>query len=186
MLARLQKIFPELNLGQVGTNQVSTTESASKEEGSSSMQETNATNRKQAASHILEKADPSDFIKEFKGVPSEWHEVIQVRNQETKRVKLYFCCKFTNCNALFSKSCNLRDHFRKHTNVRPFQCDICQKTFTQSGNLGRHYKNIHQLERHVSQLKTFKPFQITKVTKDGMPKVIKSRCITSDASNDNI
>lgn len=32
MLARLQKIFPELNLGQTSTNQVSTTESASKEE----------------------------------------------------------------------------------------------------------------------------------------------------------
>lgn len=53
--------------------------------------------------------------KTFKGVPSEWYETIQVKYQKSQRVKLYFRCKHFNCKSVFKKSCNLRDHFRKHT-----------------------------------------------------------------------
>ena len=51
----------------------------------------------------------------FAGVPAEWHETIKERNQKTQRVKLFFRCKYPGCNSVFKKSCNLRDHFRKHT-----------------------------------------------------------------------
>jgi hypothetical protein len=54
-------------------------------------------------------------IKHFEGIPNEWHETIKVWNRETKRTKLYFRCKYTGCESVFRKSCNLRDHFRKHT-----------------------------------------------------------------------
>jgi len=85
--------------------------------------------------------------KTFQGIPKEWHETIQVKHLLTQRVKLYFKCRHTGCKSVFKKSCNLRDHFRKHTGQRPFTCALCQKTFTQSGNLGRHLKNVHKVPR---------------------------------------
>jgi predicted DNA binding CopG/RHH family protein len=63
--------------------------------------------------------------KTFEGVPKQWHQTIRVRNPETQRVKLYFKCKYPDCGSVFKKSCNLRDHFRKHTGLRPFQCPFC-------------------------------------------------------------
>lgn len=47
--------------------------------------------------------------------PSQWHQTIKVHNPHTKRVKQFFKCNFDGCNSVFRKSCNLRDHFRKHT-----------------------------------------------------------------------
>ena len=61
---------------------------------------------------------------------------------------MFFKCKHKGCNSIFKKSCNLRDHFRKHTGQRPFECPKCAKTFTQSGNLGRHMKNVHSMPRN--------------------------------------
>lgn len=92
--------------------------------------------------------------KTFDGIPKEWHQTIRVKNPQTQRVKLYFKCRHPGCNSTFKKSCNLRDHFRKHTGQRPFTCPRCHKTFTQSGNLGRHLKNVHGLPRDsVAQIK---------------------------------
>ncbi len=94
----------------------------------------------------LRRAPPSQS-KTFDGIPHAWHQTIKVRNPETLRVKLYFRCRHSGCGSIFKKSCNLRDHFRKHTGQRPFTCPKCQKTFTQSGNLGRHLKNVHAVPR---------------------------------------
>ena len=80
----------------------------------------------------------------FKKIPNHLHQTIKVRNKQTQRIKLYFRCLYEGCGSIFKKSCNLRDHFRKHTGQRPFTCEYCNKTFTQSGNLGRHLKNVHE------------------------------------------
>lgn len=72
-----------------------------------------------------------DFApKHFEGIPEEWHETIKIKNPHTQRVKLFFKCKYPGCTSTFKKSCNLRDHFRKHTGLRPFSCPKCHKTFT--------------------------------------------------------
>ena len=68
--------------------------------------------------------------KTFEGIPKQWHQTIRVKNPDTQRVKLFFKCKYPQCGSVFKKSCNLRDHFRKHTGLRPFKCPFCQKTFT--------------------------------------------------------
>ena len=92
--------------------------------------------------------------KTFEGIPNHWHQTIKVRNRDTMRVKLYFKCRHSGCGSIFKKSCNLRDHFRKHTGQRPFTCPKCKKTFTQSGNLGRHLKNVHSVPKeNISLLK---------------------------------
>jgi len=87
--------------------------------------------------------------KTFRDIPKDWHETIQVRNLKTERVKLYFKCRHSGCKSVFKKSCNLLDHFRKHTGQRPYVCAICKKNFTQSGNLGRHLKNVHKVSREA-------------------------------------
>ena len=58
--------------------------------------------------------------KTFEGVPEEWHQVIRQKNPDTQKTKLFFKCNIAGCKSVFKKSCNLRDHFRKHTGERPF------------------------------------------------------------------
>jgi hypothetical protein len=77
----------------------------------------------------IEPHDESE-MKQFDGIPTEWHQTVKVKNPHTQRIKLFFKCKYEGCNSIFKKSCNLRDHFRKHTGSRPFCCPKCQKTFT--------------------------------------------------------
>jgi hypothetical protein len=69
--------------------------------------------------------------KKFDGIPSEWHQVYKYFNPKTKKYKLYFKCMHEDCGMLFNKSCNIRDHFRKHNGSRPFVCHLCLNTFTQ-------------------------------------------------------
>ncbi len=120
---------------------------------------------KEAQTMVESKSDAligdTSYNKFFEGIPPEWHETIKVFNDDTKRAKLYFRCKIRGCDSVFRKSCNLRDHFRKHTSMRPFQCEICDKQFTQSGNLGRHLKNVHSISRSIRN-KDFKQKPISK------------------------
>ena len=44
------------------------------------------------------------------------------------------------CNKTFSQSGHLTEHMRKHTGERPYKCETCDKAFPASKNLAQHMK----------------------------------------------
>jgi len=82
--------------------------------------------------------------KGFKAIPKSMCQTIRVMNPTTNRFKRTFKCMVEGCGRTFAKSCNMAVHLRKHTGAKPYSCAHCPKTFSQSGILSRHLKNVHK------------------------------------------
>ncbi|KAG9352104.1 hypothetical protein JZ751_020517 [Albula glossodonta] len=60
-----------------------------------------------------------------------------VRSSETNE-KRPFMCAYPGCNKRYFKLSHLQMHSRKHTGVKPFQCETCQRKFSRSDHLKTH------------------------------------------------
>lgn len=58
----------------------------------------------------------------------------------TTRTRRVIICGQENWGKEFIKAWNFLDHFRMHQGVRPFVWNICDKSFTQKGNLKKHQR----------------------------------------------
>ena len=73
-------------------------------------------------------------------------EKVKLWDAAQKRFRVSYICKYEGCDKEFTKTWNLLDHVRMHEGIKPFTCNLCSKTFTQKGNLKKHYIVQHSSE----------------------------------------
>ena len=59
----------------------------------------------------------------------------------------------SECGVLFSSAANLRRHMRAHSDIRPWACSICQKTFKSEANRNTHVERVHTFKDAVRNFK---------------------------------
>ncbi|XP_075962689.1 WT1 transcription factor a isoform X9 [Anarhichas minor] len=73
-------------------------------------------------------------LQDVRRVPSIAPAIVRSESSE----KRPFMCAYPGCNKRYFKLSHLQMHSRKHTGVKPFQCETCQRKFSRSDHLKTH------------------------------------------------
>lgn len=80
---------------------------------------------------------PSQIYKEFKSFGQKYYRK-KVINPKTERNNSILICGQPNCLKEFKKKCNMLDHLRTHSGLKPFSCTHCSMSFKQRAQLSKH------------------------------------------------
>ncbi|CAI2377999.1 unnamed protein product [Moneuplotes crassus] len=95
--------------------------------------------------NLNEEINDHENIDEIEGFRYSVHII----STGAKRTKKVIRCRFGSCDKLFTRTPSFVNHARMHLGIRPYQCDVCNASFTQKGNMLMHKRAIH--ERNNSQ-----------------------------------
>lgn len=82
------------------------------------------------------------------------HEAKYFTNPKTGRKVKKLVCLLSGWGKIFEKKWNFKDHIRMHMGQKPYNCKMCDKSFTQKGNLAKHLR-----QHDFSDLKSRKVHQ---------------------------
>uniref|UniRef100_A0A671DXK8 Zinc finger protein 410 n=1 Tax=Rhinolophus ferrumequinum TaxID=59479 RepID=A0A671DXK8_RHIFE len=95
--------------------------------------------------HLKTHRNDRSFICPAEGCGKSFYVLQRLKvHMRTHNGEKPFMCPESSCGKQFTTAGNLKNHLRIHTGEKPHQCQVCGKTFSQSGS-----RNVHMRKHHL-------------------------------------
>ncbi|KAM9645901.1 zinc finger protein 410 isoform 3-T5 [Trichechus inunguis] len=95
--------------------------------------------------HLKTHRNDRSFICPAEGCGKSFYVLQRLKvHMRTHNGEKPFMCPESSCGKQFTTAGNLKNHLRIHTGEKPHQCQVCGKTFSQSGS-----RNVHVRKHHL-------------------------------------